>query len=122
MRLAIILSPIGLLLSACAVTPPVDPANGLQMNSPEWRGQKFASNRCADCHSIGYGESSPLAAVPSFSAVANTPGLSSALLARWLRDHGNYPDEMYFEIPAESIDDLVAYMLTLRRTERQDPA
>ena len=122
MRFAIFLSSIVLLLGGCTATPPIDPANGLQRNSAEWRGQKFASSRCADCHSIGYGESSPLAAAPSFSAVANTPGLSSDLLAGWLRDHGNYPDEMYFEIPAEGIDDLVAYMLTLRRAERQDPA
>ncbi|MFA9201425.1 MAG: c-type cytochrome, partial [Cypionkella sp.] len=81
------------------------------------RGQGCAANRCADCHSIGYGETSPRAEAPSFAAIASTPGLDSAKLARWLEDHRNYPSEMYFEIPAEHIDDLTAYMLTLRRRE-----
>lgn len=105
-------------LGGCQMVPPVDPANGLQKNSPEWRGQRFAQNRCGDCHSVGYAETSPIADAPSFAAIANTPDLNSARLASWLQDHRNYPNEMYFEIPAEHIDDLVAYMLTLRRTER----
>ena len=73
-------------------------------------------NRCADCHSVDYAETSPLAAAPSFSAIANTPDLSETTLSEWMKNHRNYPDEMYFEIPAENIDDLVAYILTLRRT------
>ncbi|WP_157096693.1 hypothetical protein [Tsuneonella dongtanensis] len=83
--------------------------------SPEWRGERLAKYRCADCHSVDHGETSPVPDAPSFGAIANTPGLSSAMLAQWLRDHGNYPDEMYFEIPAEHVDDLAAYMVTLRR-------
>lgn len=105
------------LLSGCQVTPPIDPVSGLAKDSPAWRGHKFASNRCADCHSVGYSETSPLAAAPSFAAIANTPDLNSAKLAQWLQDHRNYPNEMYFEIPAENIDDLVSYMLTLRHPE-----
>ncbi len=58
-----------------------------------------------------------MAAAPGFSAVANTPGLSRTTLAQWMSNHQNYPEEMYFQIPAEHIDDLVAYMITLRRPE-----
>lgn len=115
-----VLIPLALLvvLGACQRVPPIDPATGLQRNSAEWRGHKFAQNRCADCHSVGYAETSPLAEAPSFAAIANTPDFDSARLAQWLRDHRNYPNEMYFEIPAEHIDDLVAYMRTLRRDHR----
>jgi hypothetical protein len=113
-----------LALGACQVTP--RPISGsasattasaaLVKDSPQWRGHKFAVNRCADCHSVDYAETSPLAAAPSFSAIANTPDLSETTLSEWMKNHRNYPDEMYFEIPAENIDDLVAYILTLRRT------
>jgi hypothetical protein len=53
-------------------------------------------------------------AAPSFATVANTSGATKTSLDGWLRNHGRHPREMYFEIPAERIDDLVAYMLTLR--------
>ena len=106
------------LLAGCQAAPAVDPISGLERNSPAWRGQKFAQNRCADCHSINFAETSPLADAPSFSAIANMPDLDSAKLAQWLRDHRNYPNEMYFEIPAEHIDDLGAYILTLRRAQK----
>ena len=90
-------------------------SSDLKRETAEWRGQKFASNRCADCHSIGYGETSPLPNAPSFAAIASTPELSKSTLTFWMKNHRNYPEEMYFEIPEEHIEDVVAYMLTLRR-------
>ncbi len=60
------------------------------------------------------GQTSSMSSAPTFAAVVNTPGLTRPTLNRWLRTHGDHPPEMYFEIPAEHIDDLVAYMLTLR--------
>lgn len=101
-------------VSACQAVPAPGYAQ-IARNSPEWRGQKFAVDRCSDCHSVDYAETSPLPDAPSFAAIANTPGLSRTTLDQWMRDHRNYPSEMYFEIPAERIDDLVAYMITLRR-------
>ena len=114
-------------LGGCQAVPatqiPDRPALNSQFaeDSPEWRGQKFARNRCADCHSVDYSETSPLPDAPSFAAIANMPDLAPATLTQWLKDHGNYPNEMYFEIPAENIDDLVAYMITLRRPEATPP-
>lgn len=113
---------LSLLLVGCQTAPAGTAAgeavntSALERNSAEWRGEKFARGRCADCHSVDYAETSPLAAAPSFAAIANTPGLDPIKLAQWLKDHRNYPDEMYFEIPQEHIDDLTAYMLTLRRS------
>lgn len=108
---------------ACQSVPPQpEPDWGaaigaLDPKSPEARGLKLARNRCADCHSVSHGETSPVPHAPSFSAIASSRGLTDESLAGWLRDHGNYPDEMYFEIPAEHIADLAAYMVTLRRHE-----
>lgn len=86
----------------------------LATGSPEWRGWNFARNRCSDCHAVENGQTSSMSSAPTFAAVVNTPGLTKPTLNRWLRTHGDHPREMYFEIPAEHIDDLVAYMLTLR--------
>lgn len=123
MRTLIALSLLAV-LGACQMAPPkmsdvggVATASAFKKNTPEWRGHRFAINRCADCHSVDYAESSPLAQAPSFSAIANMPNLSSDTLGEWMKNHRNYPDEMYFEIPAEHIDDVVAYILTLRRDD-----
>ena len=111
------------LLGGCqAVAPQPEPRGSSAMatfdpKSPEGRGLKLARNRCADCHSVDYGESSPVPDAPSFAAIANSRGLTAPILAGWLEDHRNYPEEMYFEIPAEHIADLAAYMITLRRPE-----
>lgn len=108
-----------LLLCACqAITTgqaTADPqVGGLVAGSPEWRGLKFARNRCADCHVVEVGQKSATGAAPSFAAVSNTPGATKASLNSWLGSYARHPREMYFEIPAEHIDDLVAYLLTLR--------
>lgn len=107
------------LVSGCqAVSPGQHTAEGaLQAGTPEWRGQKFVQNRCAVCHSVGYGETSPMPAAPAFAAIANTPGLTRETLATWLSNHRNFPEEMYFEVPAEHIDEITAYLLTLRRPQ-----
>lgn len=124
MRLALpfAVSAAAALLGACQSVPPqAEPGSAatesLDPKSPEARGLKLARNRCADCHSVSHGETSPVPHAPSFSAIASSRGLTNESLAGWLRDHGNYPDEMYFEIPAEHIADLAAYMVTLRRHE-----
>jgi len=126
MKAAAILA-LAMLLSACEMTPADDalvasPAQtATASDSPALRGESFAQNRCADCHAVGRLQTSPLSAAPSFEAVANAPGVTRESLARWLKASHDYPREMYFEIPEERIDDLVAYMLTLR-SEDYEPA
>ena len=53
-----------------------------------------------------------------FAAIANGPELTKVTLATWLSNHKNFPEEMYFEVPAEHLDDIAAYILTLRRTQQ----
>lgn len=52
--------------------------------------------------------------------VANRCDMTAKNLNGWMRNHDNYPGAMYFEIPAEHVDDVVAYILTLqdRRLQR----
>lgn len=115
--------PLAALLGACQAVPTseVAPAAAAPMtferDTPEWRGLKFALNRCSDCHGIERNQASPNPAAPAFEQVANTPGLTAASLKSWLSDVHNFPEQMYFEIPEEHIEDLAAYMLTLRRED-----
>lgn len=123
---AIFLLPLAVLLGACQAVPPdgeagTATASPFERDTPEWRGLKFARNRCSDCHAVEPNQTSPNPTAPGFEQVANTPGLTSASLKQWLADVHNYPDAMYFEIPAEHIDDLTAYLLTLRREDYRPP-
>ena len=86
-------------------------------NSAEWAGLKFARNRCSDCHAVERNQASPVSAAPTFVAIANRPGIDRSTLSNWLAEGHNYPDEMYFEIPAEHIDELVAYVVILKIQE-----
>lgn len=119
MKIAALLA-VAALLSACEMTPadggiPVTSAmSGAQADTPQLRGQRFAQNRCADCHAVERLQTSPVPNAPSFEAVANASGVTRESLSQWLNTSHDYPREMYFEIPVERIDDLVAYLLTLR--------
>ena len=82
----------------------------------EQRGLAFADARCAGCHAVTPGIS-PNPQAPPFAAVINTPGLDLATLRPWLQNSHDFPAMMDFAIEPEHIDDLAAYMLTLK-----DPA
>ena len=64
---------------------------------------------------------SPNPSAPEFAAVANTPGLTRDSLASWFATSHDFPQEMYFAIPDEKIDDLVAYVLLLRSEAYRPP-
>jgi len=107
-----------ILLAGCSLTGvhsgSADPLSAnLRTGSPEWRGLKFVRNRCSDCHAVEPGAESPMPGAPTFMSVANRPGMTRDSLNGWMREHDNYPRAMYFEIPAEHIDDVVSYVLTL---------
>jgi mono/diheme cytochrome c family protein len=78
------------------------------------RGFDFATVRCAGCHAIAPGGSSPNPEAPPFEAVANQRGLTGATLRQFLRDSHNYPEAMNFQIDRSAIDDLARYIVTLR--------
>lgn len=108
------------LLAGCQVSPDVSSASqarqlrAAQLASPQWRGHKFAQDRCADCHAVEAGKNSPLPQAPSFTDIARRPDLTPSSLGTWLRNQHAHPDEMYFEIPAEHVNDLVSYIVSLR--------
>lgn len=76
------------------------------------KGHAYAQKACADCHAVEKDENLLLTDVPSFQEVADSEGMSPRALAVWLRtSHPNMPD---FIIPADDIDNVIAYIMSLR--------
>ncbi len=87
---------------------------------PSVRGFAFARAHCAACHAVDTGIS-PKPEAPSFETIVNTAGLTGDTLRPWLRDSHNYPAIMNFAIAPAQIDDLAAYMLTLKNPAYRPP-
>ncbi|HEU4651710.1 MAG TPA: hypothetical protein VFS49_09880 [Croceibacterium sp.] len=73
-----------------------------------------AEGTCGGCHALARGEASPNPKAPPFATIVNRPGVTAETLAAWLRDAHNYPEEMEFYLEPREVEELVAYMLTLR--------
>jgi mono/diheme cytochrome c family protein len=82
--------------------------------SPDTRAPAFVEAACGGCHAVEPPFLSPNPASPSFAAIANRSGLSEASLAAWLSEAHNYPEQMDFTLTATQIDQIAAYMVTLR--------
>ncbi len=81
-----------------------DPAAGLA----------YAREICAQCHAIDKDSTvSPNPKSPTFSRIANTPGMTgAALLVFFQTPHRAMPDLI---VPAQEKAGLVAYILSLKR-------
>jgi mono/diheme cytochrome c family protein len=102
------------LAGGVAACQPLAPA-GQPAAAKTQSGLAFAQASCGGCHAVGPGRSvSPNPSAPPFAAVVNQEGVTGNTLAAWLRNAHNYPDEMKFTLEGRNVDDLVAYMLTLR--------
>lgn len=79
-------------------------------------GRDFARRVCAECHAVGEEDlESPNAAAPPFTVIANSPGMTAAALRFVLSNpHREMPDLV---LDGERLRDVVAYLLTLRRTD-----
>lgn len=78
-------------------------------------GLAYARAHCAECHGVetSVDDFSPNADAPDFSVVANTPGMTERALVVWLQtSHPTMPDLI---IPPEVRDNLVAYIMTLKK-------
>lgn len=78
-------------------------------------GLAYARAHCAECHGVETSSEdfSPNADAPDFSVVANTPGMTERALVVWLQtSHPTMPDLI---IPPEARDNLVAYIMTLKK-------
>lgn len=116
---AIVLLAVLSLAAACSTSPEPLRQPGTAPRSdaaPSSRGLAFARANCAACHAVE-GEASPRPEAPAFAAIINTPELTADTLRPWLQNSHNFPEIMNFAIEPEQIDDLAAYMLTLK-----DPA
>ncbi|TAD73236.1 MAG: hypothetical protein EAY70_12395 [Sphingomonadales bacterium] len=115
--LALVAAPL-LALSACQTpgteSPP--PMVGKSTSpSPDTRAPAFVEAACGGCHAVEPPFLSPNPASPSFAAIANRNGLSEQTLADWLEDAHNYPEMMDFTLTRPQIDQIAAYMVTLRK-------
>ena len=101
-----------------------EPVNSVALSAestPESRGLAFATTHCSGCHAIVAGQVSPNPESPPFETVANMPGLTSATLDAWLRDSHNFPPKMDFSVAPDEVDDLVAYLVTLKSGDYRPP-
>ena len=106
-----------LLLGACQ-TPATDNPPAMvgkaTSPSPDTRAPAFIEAACGGCHAVEPPFLSPVPQSPSFAAIANRRGLSERSLADWLADAHNYPEDMDFTLTRPQIDQIAAYMVTLR--------
>ncbi|MGD9980571.1 MAG: hypothetical protein AB7H66_08420 [Hyphomonadaceae bacterium] len=108
-----ILAAAALGLSACAATPPPPGLAPVEIGNAA-QGLAYAEQTCGSCHATGAGQMiSPDARARPFDAIADTPGLTRTALNAWLHSsHTNKPDLI---VEPERIDDLHAYLITLKR-------
>jgi mono/diheme cytochrome c family protein len=112
-----------LALAACASQGPVKlpTRQVIELTEQEARGYAFARDHCAVCHGVTANASSPNPEAPPFEAVVNTRGLTARTLETFLRDSHNFPGQMAFEIDPAKVDDVTAYLLTLKRADYHPP-
>ena len=77
-------------------------------------GLALAQRVCAECHAVRDGQrASPKAQAPSFTTVANTPGMNAMALEVWFQTpHPTMPNLM---LTNEQSDDVISYILSLRK-------
>lgn len=105
-------------LAACATAPGTDnppPMLGKATSpSRDTRAPAFVEGACGGCHAVEPPFLSPNPNSPSFAAIANRPGLSEKTLADWLAEAHNYPEDMDFTLTRAQVEQIAAYMVTLR--------
>jgi mono/diheme cytochrome c family protein len=101
---AVLIMIAGGIWPALAQPEPGDPAAGLRL----------ARIWCANCHQVAPGGPQPAGdAASPFPAIALMPSTTSMSLRVFLQTpHPNMPD---YRLSREQLDDLVAYLLSLRR-------
>ena len=110
----ILTAAIALTITACAAIPA---QTTIKLTEPEARGFAFAKAHCAGCHAITANAATPNPEAPRFDAVVNSKGVTARTLETFLRDSHSFPGQMAFAIDPAKVDDLSAYMLTLKRAD-----
>ena len=81
---------VALVLASIAVAPFVSAAEGADTE----RGHAYAKKVCAKCHAVEGGDMiSPTMIAPTFTAIADTPGMNERALIVWFQssDHETMP-------------------------------
>ena len=88
-------------------------ASGLKAQD-ESPGLRIAQRVCGECHAVGKAATvSPHPQVPTFVAIANSPGRTETSLRVWLQSpHRSMPD---FTLSDEESTALVTYILSLKK-------
>jgi len=77
------------------------------------KGLVYAERVCAACHNVSRSEAtSPNRQAPPFKQIADTPGMSVTALTVWSRT--SHPTMPNFVIDPADMDDLIAYIVSLR--------
>ena len=76
-------------------------------------GRLYAMNWCTECHSVEPETAGTGRFAPDFTAIAKSPSTTGSSLKAFLRsDHISMPS---FGLKRTEVDDLVAYIMSLRR-------
>jgi mono/diheme cytochrome c family protein len=104
--------------AAIAAMPALLLDAGAQEIGNAQRGRAYAAQLCAECHLTAPGPGpSPAKTAPPFTAVAKTKGMTAMALSVWLQtSHPTMPNIM---LKSETADDIIAYILSLRREGTQ---
>lgn len=81
----------------------------------------FAQAACGGCHAVEHDALSPDVMAPEWPNIVNSPEVTADTLRRWLIDAHNYPEEMDFELNRPQIEELVTYMMSLKRSGYEPP-
>ena len=89
--------------SGAAVAAPPNPQNGA----------KIARHWCSSCHIVADDQARGTDNVPTFAAIAATPGLDASRIAKFLADpHPKMPD---MQLSRSEAADLAAYIASQRK-------
>jgi mono/diheme cytochrome c family protein len=107
-----------LAMTACVSEPAQTATTGVRQTEAgeASRGLVYAEQNCASCHAIQASETmSPNMDATDFVTIANTPGMTSIALSAWMQSaHPTMPQLL---VGQDQVDDLWAYMLTLREPD-----
>jgi len=100
------------LIMLCAIAR-LATANAAEVGDPA-RGLAYAKQVCAKCHAVEQGDIfSPEILAPTFETVAKSEGMTERALYVWLQA-GNHESMPNLMIPQGDLDDVVAYIMSLR--------
>jgi mono/diheme cytochrome c family protein len=105
---------VSLLLAATLIG--AAPVASAQEAGNVWRGQTYARQLCADCHSVErVADASPSEAAPPFAKLAKTSGMTGMALTAWMTS--SHPTMPNIVVGPEKLNDIIAYILDLAGTD-----